>query len=225
MNNHNLPNNISNNNNTATVRPNNAAMSAQRTLSMPQLSPERDSEQQKAQPQVHNIYQMGPPKPPRAMRLSAPAVPERMDRAEIRNALQNWQMGMLEAKNKPKLDFRTSPSFSRSTGDGQADNLSLSQASSIYVKKTVVRRREPRRHTLQNGIDHNMLKRLKQIELEKDVLLQGLAAVDKARDWYLKQIATVQEKIKYLGRTGSSMVRIFLNIYFLFFQIPKCLDI
>lgn len=50
------------------------------------------------------------------------------------------------------------------------------------------------------------MKRMKQIEQEKDVLLQGLTAVDKAREWYLKQISTTQEKIKHLGRMGSHVV-------------------
>lgn len=44
---------------------------------------------------------------------------------------------------------------------------------------------------------------MKQMEQEKDVLLQGLTAVDKAREWYLKQISATQEKIKHLGRMGS----------------------
>lgn len=62
---------------------------------------------------------------------------------------------------------------------------------------------------LQDVISFQM-KRMKQIEQEKDVLLQGLAAVDKAREWYLKQISTIQEKIKHLGRMGSHVVYIFL---------------
>jgi len=48
---------------------------------------------------------------------------------------------------------------------------------------------------------------MKQIEQEKDILLQGLAAIDKAREWYLKQISATQEKIKHLGRMGSHVVR------------------
>lgn len=32
--------------------------------------------------------------------------------------------------------------------------------------------------------------------------MNGLGAVEKARDWYLKQVAGVQEKMKYLGRMG-----------------------
>lgn len=47
------------------------------------------------------------------------------------------------------------------------------------------------------------LKRMKQIEQERDVLMQGLRAVEQARDWYLKQIVAVQEKMKYLGRVSS----------------------
>lgn len=50
------------------------------------------------------------------------------------------------------------------------------------------------------------MKRMKQIEQEKDVLIQGLAAVDKAREWYLKQISITQEKIQHLGRMGSHVV-------------------
>lgn len=56
------------------------------------------------------------------------------------------------------------------------------------------------------------MKRMKQIEQEKDVLLQGLTAVDKAREWYLKQISATQEKIKHLGRMGSHVVHKLLFI-------------
>lgn len=47
---------------------------------------------------------------------------------------------------------------------------------------------------------------MKQIEQEKEVLMLGLQAVDRARDWYHKQISVVQEKMKYLGRTNSHTV-------------------
>lgn len=50
------------------------------------------------------------------------------------------------------------------------------------------------------------MKRMRQIEQEKEVLLQGLGAVEKAREWYMKQIGTAQEKIKHLGRMGSHVV-------------------
>lgn len=37
--------------------------------------------------------------------------------------------------------------------------------------------------------------------------MHGLQAVERAKDWYHKQIAAVQEKMKYLGRTNSHTVR------------------
>lgn len=47
------------------------------------------------------------------------------------------------------------------------------------------------------------IKRMKQLEQEKDILVQGLEAVDRARDWYLTQIRAVQEKQKYIGKSSS----------------------
>lgn len=51
------------------------------------------------------------------------------------------------------------------------------------------------------------MKRIKQIEEEKDILLQGFGAIDKARDWYLQQISTTQDKIKHLGEMASYVVK------------------
>ena len=88
----------------------------------------------------------------------------------------------------------------------------LQVMSELYIqKKGSSKRREPRRHTLQNGIDYNMLKRLKQFEEEREVLLTGLDAVEKARDWYLQQVNNVQEKIKYLGRMGHVVSNFIVN--------------
>lgn len=56
---------------------------------------------------------------------------------------------------------------------------------------------------------------MKQMEQEKEVLLDGLKAVDQAREWYLKQVASVTEKMKYLGRMGSHMVSTGLSIFLL----------
>ncbi|KFB52543.1 hypothetical protein ZHAS_00020793 [Anopheles sinensis] len=238
--------------NTATVRPNNA-MPAQKTLSMPQLlgsDPDLDLEP----PPIILPGAFGPPKPPRVslnlgdrgqqqqqqqphhhhgllhhhhLPPSSTGGSSSIDKAEIRNALQNWQMSLLmgeaggDKTGGDKGGLRAP--LARGSADGQTD-LSTSSPSlqsihqldgarltvggGLYQKKqsgSAGRRREPRRHTLQNGVDYNMLKRLKQIEQEKDILLQGLSAVEKTREWYLKQLAAVQEKIRYLGRPGSHM--------------------
>ncbi|XP_032689679.1 suppressor APC domain-containing protein 2 isoform X2 [Odontomachus brunneus] len=209
--------------NTATIRPNNA-ISQQRTLSMPQLLANRkDMNVQQlelmdgrhiSEPKIGKVY--GPPKPPRTgagLEGRALATDRNFDKSEIRTALQNWQMGLMmsdeKAMEKRQLqavnyrpDARTLLRPARALGDGKAVDMQSNQLV-LQPKKASNRRREPRRHTLQNGIDYNMMKRMKQIEQEKDVLLQGLAAVDKAREWYLKQISATQEKIKHLGRMGS----------------------
>lgn len=39
--------------------------------------------------------------------------------------------------------------------------------------------------------------------------MHGLQAVERAKDWYHKQIAAVQDKMKYLGRTNSHTVSLF----------------
>lgn len=162
-------------------------MPQQRTISMPQLP----AEPSLGIPVKPPLY--GPPKPPR----SAVGLERNVDKSEIRSALQSWQLGvMMEEEKRGAYLSRERP---RSVGDGKP-----AQAEQQQHKKPAARRREPRRHTLQNGIDYNMLKKMKQIELEKDVLMQGLEAVDRARDWYLKQIASVQEKMNNLGRTGHS---------------------
>ncbi|XP_070149628.1 suppressor APC domain-containing protein 2 isoform X2 [Polyergus mexicanus] len=206
--------------NTATIRPNNA-ISQQRTLSMPQLLANRKDMNVQleimdgrniGESKINKTY--GPPKPPRtgaALEGRIMGSERNFDKSEIRTALQNWQMGLMmnDEKEKHQLqtvnyrpDARTLLRPARVLGDGKAIDIQTNQLG-LQSKKPSGRRREPRRHTLQNGIDYNMMKRMKQIEQEKDVLLQGLTAVDKAREWYLKQISATQEKIKHLGRMGS----------------------
>ncbi|XP_071519352.1 uncharacterized protein [Panulirus ornatus] len=76
--------------------------------------------------------------------------------------------------------------------------LTTTAPSIAPTHKKSSRRREPRRHTLQNGIDNNMLRRLKQLEAERDMLIQGYEVVDRARNWYRQQLQAITEKIHYL---------------------------
>lgn len=241
-----------NSNNTAAVRPNNALSVVQRTLSLPKLSPggsdggDSGSSDRYASPM--SIY-AAPPKPPRTALLLNNGQTninqlDRFDKAEIRHALQNWQMNVLmnemDAKDKRRaVAIPNCVSLNRESADGSSpnsiysngvshintnniannnnhniinnNNLNAGQqqqkiAAAVQHKKSNTRRREPRRHTLQNGIDYQMLKRLKHYEEEKDVLMQGLNAVEKTQEWYFKQLAIVEDKIKYLGRIESHSV-------------------
>uniref|UniRef100_A0A8D2IVZ0 Suppressor APC domain containing 2 n=1 Tax=Varanus komodoensis TaxID=61221 RepID=A0A8D2IVZ0_VARKO len=65
-------------------------------------------------------------------------------------------------------------------------------------------RGEHRRHTITGGVDYAMLKQMKELEKEKDFLLQGLEVVDRAREWYLQQIHILQEHQKQLGKSKDS---------------------
>lgn len=142
-----------------------------------------------------------PPKPPRSLaaiertRNINNYYSDRMDKAEIRNALHNWQLGVLQ-NNTDDKEKRLYPQMTEKTNDTL---IGLNPAATIGPKSTS-RSRAPRRHTLQDGVDASMIKKLKQLEQEKDILLQGLSAIEKTREWYLGQIGVLQEKIKYLGR-------------------------
>ncbi|XP_058158745.1 suppressor APC domain-containing protein 2 [Dasypus novemcinctus] len=66
-------------------------------------------------------------------------------------------------------------------------------------------RGERRRHTVPNGVDCDLLKQLKELEQEQEVLLQGLEMMAQGRDWYQQQLQRVQERQHRLGlsRGGS----------------------
>ncbi|XP_040179440.1 suppressor APC domain-containing protein 2-like isoform X2 [Rana temporaria] len=51
-----------------------------------------------------------------------------------------------------------------------------------------------RRHTLTSGIDYNTLRRMKELEQERDALLDGVQLVDKARDWYRERLHEAEQK-------------------------------
>ncbi|XP_063287474.1 suppressor APC domain-containing protein 2-like [Pelobates fuscus] len=45
-----------------------------------------------------------------------------------------------------------------------------------------------RRHTLTNGIDYNTLRRMKELEQERDALLDGIQLVERTRNWYMERL-------------------------------------
>ena len=46
---------------------------------------------------------------------------------------------------------------------------------------------------------------MKQLEQEKDTLLQGLEVAERLREWYHKQISVVTEKQNYVEKTSCSV--------------------
>ncbi|XP_063359086.1 suppressor APC domain-containing protein 2 [Cydia amplana] len=173
--------------------------SQQRTISMPQLLGRKDGPFQEMRNHGAAINKhdrvFAPPKPPRLEKNSAERKePSRSFKTDDAPRFEPEDIGDL------KIDFeevaRSGEEASRGLGDGRPSNDAQAQG----MRRT--RRREPRRHTLHNGVDYNLLKRMKQIEQEKDVLLQGLNAVEEAREWYLKRLGEVQEKMRHAGRMG-----------------------
>ncbi|XP_063001027.1 suppressor APC domain-containing protein 2 [Elgaria multicarinata webbii] len=76
-----------------------------------------------------------------------------------------------------------------------------SSSKTVEARRQTRARGEHRRHTITNGVDYAMLKQMKELEKEKDFLLQGLEVVDRAREWYHQQIHILQEHQKQLGKS------------------------
>ncbi|XP_061164714.1 suppressor APC domain-containing protein 2-like [Saccostrea echinata] len=90
---------------------------------------------------------------------------------------------------------------------------------------TVKRRDSARRHTLANGVDYNMIKRMKQLEQEKDSLLKGLDMVEQARGWYHRQVVAVEEKQKYIGHTSYHDYNLEANQERMNFQSARIMEV
>ncbi|XP_061459840.1 suppressor APC domain-containing protein 2 [Rhineura floridana] len=82
---------------------------------------------------------------------------------------------------------------------GQSQYESTSKVA-VDVRRQPRGRGEQRRHTITNGVDYGVLKQMKELEREKDFLLQGLEMVERARAWYHQQIHVLQEHQKRLGK-------------------------
>ncbi|XP_030560421.1 suppressor APC domain-containing protein 2 [Drosophila novamexicana] len=170
-----------------------------------QMSPELEHDEDYGTPAP-------PPKPPRQSTTGPP-----LAKADIRNALQNWQLSLMHTEQRAAEACAKQKSLKTAREQfehrGSADGGSSSTSATDYAlggltlalppKKSNNKRRESRRHTLQHGIDYNMLKRLKQLEEQRELLLFGLDGVEKARDFYMQQVLNVQEQIKYFGRLGT----------------------
>lgn len=181
--------------------------SQHRTISMPQLIGRKESNVQEplqhggmvVLKQKDSNRMFGPPKPPRMEKQSLERKePSRQSYKSVEEIVFDGdELGV-------KLNYEdlslAMDEHSRGLGDGRSSNEVNSQL------RRASRRREPRRHTLHNGVDYNLLKRMKQIEQERDVLLQGLSAVEEAREWYLKQLTEIQDKMRYAGRMGAYVV-------------------
>ena len=98
----------------------------------------------------------------------------------------------------PPKPPRLSTSNLRKLGDGGTASDDGGGGSQPGGGSRKPRRREShsRRHTLQSGIDYGLLKRMKAIEEERDVLMRGIQTVQRAEEWYNEQLAQVVKRYK-----------------------------
>ncbi|GCB79253.1 hypothetical protein scyTo_0021275 [Scyliorhinus torazame] len=73
-------------------------------------------------------------------------------------------------------------------------------------------RSELRRHTITSGVDYDRLKCMKELEREKDALLQGLEMVDSARGWYIQQIQETWERQRNIKSPAGSVSRSWISV-------------
>lgn len=113
-----------------------------------------------------------------------------------------------QSPHGPPKPPRTSFTDSRKLGDGGAASDGEierfnNNSNSNGRKQPKRRESHSRRHTLQNGIDYGLLKKMKAIEEERDGLMRGLQMVQRADDWYQEQLSHVQERMRNLGKAGG----------------------
>ncbi|KAH9495539.1 hypothetical protein Btru_013526 [Bulinus truncatus] len=138
---------------------------------------------------------------------SPPVIPPRDAQSSTRilNELKSWQRewSAVQSSDKPhtkekydRVSYGPDGMIYANIEDFQKRSDELQPA----PRNTVRRHGSGRRHTLANGIDHNMLKRMKQLEEEMSVLREGLTMIDTAREWYLKQIQAISDKQAMLDK-------------------------
>nr|XP_055206201.1 suppressor APC domain-containing protein 2 isoform X1 [Gorilla gorilla gorilla] len=91
-----------------------------------------------------------------------------------------------------------------SSADAGAVACRALEADSGDARRAPRARGERRRHTITSGVDCGLLKQMKELELEKEVLLQGLEMMARGRDWYQQQLQRVQERQRRLGQSRAS---------------------
>eukprot|EP00057_Strongylocentrotus_purpuratus_P004157 XP_003728145.1 PREDICTED: uncharacterized protein LOC100890606 [Strongylocentrotus purpuratus] len=145
--------------------------------------------------------------------IDGPANPTLADKKRVEATIKSWkqekQQGSSQFQRQPDLIYGRKQETSVYAKPPQSfpGDISKHPAESSHYEKAVRRtsestqkaggrrkKDEPRRHTLSNGIDYNMLKRMKQLEQERDIFLQGLEALELARDWYRQQLASIRDR-------------------------------
>jgi len=152
----------------------------------------------------------GPPKPPRNAFLD-----------------QDRRLGDGGAASDGELEHRARAArqISDQTTEKQEGKKLQTEQQENARKQQKRRETHSRRHTLQNGIDYGLLKRMKAVEEERDALHKGLQTAERAEQWYREQLATVQERIRNIARTGGNRPDTEITREKLVFQIARIQEV
>ncbi|XP_053154737.1 suppressor APC domain-containing protein 1 [Hemicordylus capensis] len=143
----------------------------------------------------------------RAEEEEAAAAEKAGDSAGARQA-KSGQTSSQSMKNLSRIRESDGKGVTRS----RSINSSLCQAGrhrSIRIPK------EPRRHTISNAVEYNVLKRMQELERERDALVQGLEMVDRVRDWFQHHLLEAQRRQKHLGAEANYFPDSYSNQSFL----------
>ncbi|RWS14471.1 suppressor APC domain-containing protein 2-like isoform X4 [Dinothrombium tinctorium] len=125
---------------------------------------------------------------------------ETFSKSKIMNVLRDWRNSFLERHQEGYNAARLAPNFTREIERPPYFHREDIDLNNRFREPRSLMRKELRRHTVSHGIDISTIRRLQQFEQEKSVLLQGLEMIEKAKDWYLRKITSVQAKIRYLDQ-------------------------
>jgi len=144
-----------------------------------------------------------------------PKAPRLPMRSKIINVLKEWRNNVIQKNSTVNCtnDIRLKPTQDQSAHTNDSTSLKVADEQVIALRKVPLKRREVRRHTVSHGMDINTVKRIRQYDQEKEILLQGLEMVDRARDWYIKNINTIRSKLRWLGQNPIAARDHSLDIY------------
>ncbi|EHH56956.1 hypothetical protein EGM_06478, partial [Macaca fascicularis] len=100
--------------------------------------------------------------------------------------------------------FQSAALEASSSADAGAVACRALEVDSGDARRAPRARGERRRHTITSGVDCGLLKQMKELEQEKEVLLQGLEMMARGRDWYQQQLQRLQECQCRLGQSRAS---------------------
>ncbi|XP_028575673.1 suppressor APC domain-containing protein 1 isoform X1 [Podarcis muralis] len=109
-----------------------------------------------------------------------------------------------DGQNSTSQSMKNLSRIRESDGKGVTRSRSINSSLCQAGRRRSIRLpKEPRRHTISNALEYDMLKRMQELERERDALLQGLEMVERVRDWFQRHLLEAQRRQKHMGTEAS----------------------